>query len=247
MSLLEAQPLATEQTRHGRSDGSVEPSLYHELSSIPQARLLAFWGTIQSCLLILDEYASLLWICINEAFVRGLSPLKSTSRHWLPEINRINLLTGVPERCSNHLPGSGVFYSVAQDSRRRSLGMPLTKLSSPVAGSVTHPYTDLERWKQPLSKKHCSQEKSSSDPPVVVWQSICPVGETQLHLLPHPQPRHNALLMRACSGLVSLLRMAFLSRICKGSGRHRSRLWWTFGQCSMRKSGGPCAWLCGLP
>lgn len=55
MSLLEAQPLANEQTSHGRSDGSVEPSLYHELSSIPQARLLAFCGPIQSCLLILDE------------------------------------------------------------------------------------------------------------------------------------------------------------------------------------------------
>lgn len=78
MSLLEAQPLASEQTSHGQSDGSVEPSLYHELSSIPQARLLAFCGPIQSCLLILDEgLAPLLWICINEAFVRGLSPLEA--------------------------------------------------------------------------------------------------------------------------------------------------------------------------
>jgi hypothetical protein len=78
MSLLEAQPLASEQTSHGRSNGSVEPSLYHDLSSIPQARLLAFCGPIQSCLLILDEeIVPLLWTCINEAFVRGLSTLEA--------------------------------------------------------------------------------------------------------------------------------------------------------------------------
>jgi hypothetical protein len=156
MSLLEAQPLASKQTSHGQSDGSVEPSLYHELSSIPQARLLAFCGPIQSCLLILDEgLVPLLWICINEAFVRGLSTVAAHLVTGSPRFNRISLLTGVPESCSDHLPGNDVFFSVAQDDRRHSLGMRLAKLGSPVAGSVTHPHTDLERWKQPLPKKHC--------------------------------------------------------------------------------------------